>query len=357
MTFLGPNIPVLIDHVTPVAKADWERIYGLDPSAVPSQSRTWADLIVNSFGATDRSRHYRFSDGAEAILPLFSRHRAAPPFRVYRSPPPAWGFGGLLCSAPLTRHHVRVVLDDCALLPGAAVQVRPIPLHAALWEEAAHGTAWKPIARSAHVIDLSGGFDQVWETRFPARTRSKVRKAEKLGVTVESGTSEALVEDFDRLFRTSVARWAHGQNELSWLAALRAKVRDPKGKFASMARDASRVLRIYVAYLGGTPVAGIIVLLDRNGHYTRGAMDKALIGNSYANYLLQKVAIEDACRLGARHYHMGETGGSDSLADFKSRFGATAVPYAEYRFERIPVLSADQRLRSIVKNVIGFKDA
>ena len=58
-------------------------------------------------------------------------------------------------------------------------------------------------------------------------------------------------------------------------------------------------------------------------------MDEKLAGKTYANYLLHSMAIKDACSQGCTHYHMGETGGSASLAHFKSRFGATAVPYAE----------------------------
>jgi hypothetical protein len=340
-----------------VSNADWHRIYSQDPSVTPSQSRIWADVIARSSGARDRSRHYRFSDGVEAVLPLFTRRYDQRLIRVFRSPPPAWGFGGLFSTAPLKAEHLRAVMDDCARLAGAAVQIRPNPVDADVWDEAARGTAWQALPRNAHVVDLTGGFDEVWEKRFPGSTRTKIRKAIKAGVTVESGTSDKLIEEFDTLFRVSVARWAQGQNEFGWLAALRGRFRDPKEKFVAMARGASEIMRVYIGYLEGVPVAGIVVLMDRNGHVTRGAMDKHKIGRSYANYLLQKAAIEDTCKQSAERYHMGETGSSKSLAEFKSSFGAEAVPYAEYRFERIPILTADQKLRSIVKKMIGFKDA
>jgi hypothetical protein len=41
---------------------------------------------------------------------------------------------------------------------------------------------------------------------------------------------------------------------------------------------------------------------------------------------------------------------------FKSRFGAGARPYAEYRFERLPLTAVDRRLRGAVKRVVGFVD-
>ena len=73
--------------------------------------------------------------------------------------------------------------------------------------------------------------------------------------------------------------------------------------------------------------------------------------------LLHRLAIEEACRAGCRYYHMGESGSSASLAQFKRRFGANAYGYAEYRLERLPITSVDAHLRRLVKRLIGFTDA
>jgi hypothetical protein len=54
---------------------------------------------------------------------------------------------------------------------------------------------------------------------------------------------------------------------------------------------------------------------------------------------------------------MGESGTSASLARYKEHFLAQPVPYAEYRFERVPLTRADVAARSLVKRAIGFKDA
>ena len=115
--------------------------------------------------------------------------------------------------------------------------------------------------------------------------------------------------------------------------------------------------RVSVAWYQGKPAAAILVLRGRNAHYTRGAMDPELASPSQANRLLHKVAIEDACRAGCASYHMGESGDSDGLSQFKSRFGAVATPYAEYWVERLPLTRADAALRGAVKRVIGFRDA
>ncbi|MGH2909670.1 MAG: hypothetical protein ACRDK8_10280, partial [Solirubrobacteraceae bacterium] len=81
-----------------------------------------------------------------------------------------------------------------------------------------------------------------------------------------------------------------------------------------------------------------------------------LAGPTRANYLLHSLAIEEACAAGCRHYHMGETGESESLAQFKTRFGARPHRYAQYHLERVPVTAADRRLRAVVKRTIRFRD-
>jgi hypothetical protein len=71
---------------------------------------------------------------------------------------------------------------------------------------------------------------------------------------------------------------------------------------------------------------------------------------------LHRLAIEDACQAGCHVYHMGESGESASLAQFKGRFGAQPQRYAEYRLERLPITQMDKLLRQTIKRAIGFKD-
>ena len=111
-----------------------------------------------------------------------------------------------------------------------------------------------------------------------------------------------------------------------------------------------------MAWSHGRPAAAILVLQSGNAHYTRGMMDKSLAGPTRANYLLHSLAIEQACDAGCRHYHMGESGSSRSLAQFKTRFGARPRPYAEYHLERLPITTLDRHARAVVKRVIGFRD-
>ncbi len=88
-----------------------------------------------------------------------------------------------------------------------------------------------------------------------------------------------------------------------------------------------------------------------------GAMDKERAAPVHANDLIQKLAIEDACLAGCRYYHMGESGTSVGMSEFKERLGAQAYTYETYRLERFPVSKLDRALRSVVKRAIGFKES
>ena len=234
--------------------------------------------------------------------------------------------------------------------------MRPNPLLGEVWA-AAQPDGVMAVPRLAHVLDLEGGFQEVWDKRFKTETRTAIRKAEKVGVEVESGNSPHLVAAYYDLFERSLIRWSAQQHEPAFLARWRGHRRDPLKRFQVMADKLGDICRFWVASYKGQPAAAIIVLYGQNAHYIKGAMDREVASPTRANDLIQRLAIEEACRLGCRYYHMGETGASANLARYKSTFGARPYPYAEYYLGRIPITRIDSFLRKIIKRAIGFQDA
>ena len=55
-------------------------------------------------------------------------------------------------------------------------------------------------------------------------------------------------------------------------------------------------------------------------------------------------------------FHLGESGSSGSLSDYKERFGARPFDYPELRLERLPITRADRARTVGVKRVIGFRE-
>jgi hypothetical protein len=342
---------------TPAPRQVWRELLAADPQALPTQSPEWVDCVCSEAGYVDASRLYETADGRRALLPMVRRAHGREWTASRHSMPASWGFGGLVADGEVTADLVGSVVDDLAGLRSLRVHVRPNPLHAESWAAAMSGRPGVTVIPArAHVLDLTGGFEEVWGRRFRSSTRRHVRQAESRGVQVETDTTGRLVPEFYELLRRSTDRWAEHQREPAWLAQLRRGHRDPLKKFQAMAASLGGAWQLSVARYDGRPAAAILVLRGRNAHYTRGAMDEALAGPTQANKLLHKVAIEDACRSGCAFYHMGESGESDGLSQFKSRFGAEPHRYAEYWIERLPLKRADQWLRRGVKRAIGFRD-
>jgi hypothetical protein len=342
---------------TPAPREAWSEVLRSDPFALTTQSPGWVESMCALGGYEDASRLYEREDGRRLVLPLCRRRGlGGARLAVQSSFGESWGMGGLLAPDGVTRDDVTAVLADLVARPALRTLIRPNPLLADAWQAAARPPVLE-LPRLAHVLDLAGGYEEVWSKRFSKSGRANVRKAERAGLVVEHGSGEEHVATFHRLLRTSIDRWAERQHEPLWMAHLRGHFRDPERKFQVLARTLGDAFSIWSALLDGRPVAALVVLRGTNAHATRLAMDVDTAGPSRASYLLHARAIQDACEAGCRHYHFGESGSSAQLAFFKTRFGAEAYPYAEYRLERLPLTAGDRLVRTAVKRAIRFTDA
>jgi len=314
------------------------------------QTPVGMDAVCAAFDLEDASRLYEFSDGRQLILPLL-RRRGLPRFlTVERSPL----IGSLVSPGPASQVELQAIFADLNSRPLLRTLIRPTALNGDAWASAAP-CELNSIQRRSHVLDLEGGFDTVWKERFNNQARRAIRKAEKAQVEVECDSSGKLVPIFYELLQRSVERWAADRHEPLMLARWREKRRDPIKRFQVMAETLGDACRIWVASVNGKPAAAIIVLFGANAHYTRGAMDKDLAGPVRASFLLQKLAIEEACKAGCRYYNMGETGTSENLARFKNHFGAQSYVFSEYRFERLPFTKVEVWLRGTVNRILGAR--
>ncbi|MDH3433222.1 MAG: GNAT family N-acetyltransferase [Gammaproteobacteria bacterium] len=332
---------------SPAPRDVWLELLESDPNAFVDQAPQSLDIIATIKNCTDASRLYEFPDGVKLVLPLLRREKLLARLNVERTPV----FGGLIASEPVSAEKLRSVFTDLSNRPLLQTIVSASALDQEAWRDAVpDGVAVMP--RLAHVLDLAGGFETVWNERFNKQGRRAVRKAERSNIDVDLDTTGRLIEPFYDLFLRSVARWAGESVEPAMIARWRAQRRDPIRRFRLMSEKLGDAFRIWGARVDGKLAAAIIVLQGPNAHYTRGAMDIDLAGPTRASFLLQKVAIENACEAGCRYYHMGQTGTSESLARFKSQFGATPRHYSEYYIERFPLAATQARLRSLMKRIV-----
>ncbi|MCH7584932.1 MAG: GNAT family N-acetyltransferase [Acidobacteria bacterium] len=267
--------------------------------------------------------------------------------------PASWGAGGVVSAVAPLEHDTRAIFDDLAKLRALRVGIQPAHSIDRTWSDGAPAGA----VRTTHmrqVLDLRGGFSEVFATRFSASTRRNTRKAESACLTVESGTSIALIDDFYKLFEQWTAQRARDRHIPMWLAMRLARRREPRSKYEEVADRLGSACRIWVARDGGQAVAAAISLTHRShAVYWRGTSDRAAAGRTRANAnaLLQKLMIEDACASGCVDYDMGESGGVKSLIEYKGRFGAEEVAYDEYRIERLPLTALERRVSALTGTV------
>lgn len=347
--------PAEVQVVTPAPRSLWRGLLAADPDALADHSPEWMDAMCADGRYGDASRLYQFPDGRRVVLPLARRRGAAGVGGWLAGHPPAWGIGGLV-GAGVDAGVVAAVVADLRQVGAGRIWVRPNPVQAEQWAATAPQRGVIAIPRRAHVIDLTGGPDAVL-ARMQSRTRRGLRVAVRRGVRVEVDRTGRLLPVHQELFQSSVLRWAARQHEPVALARWRAAHRDPPAKFQAIARHLGAALVVLIAYVDDRPAASNITLLGAAAHYTRGAIDRSLAGPTRAAELLQWRGIQLACEHGCRTHHLGETGGSASLAHFKEGFGAVPVDYAEYRIERVPYTRADRAVRTAAKTALRFRDA
>jgi hypothetical protein len=333
--------------VSPAPRRAWKDVLAQDESALVFQTPEWLDAVCRVAGWEDASRFYETPGGKALVLPLVRRRGVGRPSQD-ASLPYNWGSAGLLAQGGLEAEDIGLVLDDLRMHGAASILVRPNSLLTGLWAEAAQQADIVRVAARSHVLDLEGGFEHVWTTRFTGSTRRNVRSAEKAesGLTVEMDTTGRLVSVFYDIYLRWLGNRAERRHLPLWLALRLGRRRTPLRQLQVVAEALGDSCRVWVASLHGYPVAAAVSLVHgRNAVYWRGASDRASFGSARPNDLLQKLMIEDACRSGCRHYYMGESGGVASLERFKAGFGAIQHQHDEYYLERLAPVRAYRRAR------------
>src|SRR5262249_10019710 len=332
--------------VTPAPRDAWRRALAADPNAVATQTPEWLDGLCQARGYVDASRLYELPDGRTLVLPLAARAWCG--VRVTEeSWPYGWGYGGaIVTGGRLAEADARSVLADLARRPVVRAAIVPVPLTGRIWEAAVGPRRVQRIPYLAQIIDLTGGFGTVWSDRFRRQVRAAVRKAERSGLEVRKDHGGRGVDGFAALYRQSGDRWARQRGQPLPAGRPLPRPRQRRRPVAAVARPLGESCVIWSAHLAGEPVAVNVVL--RHGRHSMGwlsAMDSELARQTLGTYLLQSLAIEDACRAGVRHFHLGESDAGSGVERYKRHFGAVPVEYHALRFERLPVTRAEHGLR------------
>ena len=297
----------------------------------------------------DVSLLYEFSSGRQVLLPMVQRRWRTPLEPTAASWPRRWGVGGPITSGGnIDPAEAAAVLDHMVRRDMLGAEIHLSHIANPVWLNAAG--QYRVLTDPFYVLDLTGGFNNVWRHKFKGDVRTAVRKAERSGLDVEVDRSGRLLDVFYGLYEKSMQRWSTMMHEPSWYTRWHVSRATPLSMLKAVAEHFGEDCTTWVAFSGGVPAAAIIVLqAGSRVQLWRAAMDKALASPTRASHLLQKLAIEDACINGYQFYDMGIAVPGTSLAYFKERLGATLF-YTHYlQAERLPVQRAIDAPKNMAK--------
>jgi CelD/BcsL family acetyltransferase involved in cellulose biosynthesis len=169
-----------------------------------------------------------------------------------------------------------------------------------------------------HVVDLTVGFDELWNRRYDKDTRTAVRKAEREGVTAAAEPGDEAVVVLARLHAEQSRNWAGFRPHP--VEALRA-VRETLGEEAE----------IWVARRGGEPLVAMLVVSAGGREafaWVSGSQPEARPVN--ALHLIFDRLFRRACEQGMVRLNFGGSAGNPGIEAFKMSLGGIEVPVRRY---------------------------
>jgi lipid II:glycine glycyltransferase (peptidoglycan interpeptide bridge formation enzyme) len=173
--------------------------------------------------------------------------------------------------------------------------------------------------RQTVVMDLSLSEEDIWQKEISTKNRNTIRKAEKVGLAFEADYEFRYIDEFVRLYTTTMQRLS--ADEYYHFSA---------DYYRNLVNLLSNNGFLGVVKMGKEIIsAAIFMYYLPYGHYHLSGSNKEQQRLCPNNLLLFEAA-KELKKLGALKFHLG--GGSDSnpensLLEFKSRFG-----YERYQF-------------------------
>jgi CelD/BcsL family acetyltransferase involved in cellulose biosynthesis len=165
-----------------------------------------------------------------------------------------------------------------------------------------------------HIVDLSPGFDELWESGYRRGTRKCVRAARRAGVEVQVEEPAVAIDVLHRL---------HSEQSQEWMGIHP----HPREVIESLIESYREDARIYVARAGEKPLAACLFLHHQGKEvhpWVSGATPEGR--ESRAFHLLIHDAMRDACETGFTFWNFGGSGGNPDIEFFKESFAATPRP-------------------------------
>jgi CelD/BcsL family acetyltransferase involved in cellulose biosynthesis len=299
----------------------WEELCRADPACTFYQTPAWHRIAARHYRAESIPLLFRFKS-RDACLPLLRRRH----WGMTRYFSPFGAYTAVICPTPLEPPDLAAISADLKKLPLHLISSPFTPNRV--------GAGRASLSR-IQIIDLNALDPDNPMRDWEEGQRRRVRVAQREGLNVRLGESDADWDRYFELYRISLGRWGS-----------KATTAYPKALFddirASLAK--SPAMKLWLAEHKGEVGAGYLTFYhQRHVVPWHGAADPRFFQLGAAQSLFLAM-IRDALSRGFSVFDLTGSGGISGVESFKSRFGTKALEFESY-LNRPGVLGALAAIR------------
>lgn len=304
MTCVAASDAVRVRSVSDTTGA-WARIVGESSQATLAHSPEWFTVIRRAYGHDPLYFSAEDGDGGRAVLPAFAVRR--PFFGTVLASMPFLDTGGpCSSSAALRRALAEHLVGEARRIGARAVELRCTQRL---------GLACPPAENKVTLtLSLPADADWLWR-QLDRNVRNQIRKAERAGLSVESGG----VEKLPAFYESFVVRMRDLGSPVHAAGFLRAVLES----FGDRAR-------VVLIRKDTTPVGGLITLAFKDSVVVPWATCLKEYFSLCPNMLLYWETLRSACALGFRRFDFGRSTRDSGTYRFKRQWGAREEPLFWY---------------------------
>jgi len=179
------------------------------------------------------------------------------------------------------------------------------------------GHGWTSKKVITHLIDISSGFEALWQETFEHQRRKRTRRAERMGVKIRRTTSGKDLTSYYQIYCDRVDQWGSG-------------IQYPESLFACLLERGGDSVRLYVAEHDGAIVGGHFNFYYKDTVTAWTGVTTKESNSLQAGTLLYIQCLRDACKEGYRVYNLGGSLNKQSLIDFKESLGGKPYEYGQH---------------------------
>jgi hypothetical protein len=299
--------------INPLQDRRWDEFVRCHPRASVFHTREWLEALNRTYGfepilLSTAPEHSSLNDGV--VLCTVS----------------SWVTGSRLVSVPFADHCEPLVENNSDLQEFLSwlqeardrsgwkyVELRPL----SAFEQC--GTALQPYARySYHELDITPALGQIFQNLHKDSIQRRIQRAERAGLSYETGRSTELLHEFYHLLLVTRRRHRLLPQPWAWF----------KNLLASM----GNACELRVARNDGAAIAALLTLRHRSVvTYKYGCSDERFHHLGGMPFLFWRL-IEDSKAQGAKKIDFGRSDiDQGGLTTFKDRFGTTSRYLTYYR--------------------------